>query len=104
MLRPLDRVQRTHPDFSFVPRDQADFALQRVGARAGAIKTDMDHIAAASHHFIKAQGSAARLIERLRAIDFTPVKQRTAGNPSISKAELIEMYAQAIENLPGSCR
>jgi hypothetical protein len=96
-------LPRTHPDFDFVPRGQADFAFQRVGVRAGALKTDLSEIAAASHHFLRARIAPDRLAAALRSIDFTEVKSRTAGNPSISKTELIALYAQQIESGSSEC-
>lgn len=91
--RPLIDLPRSHPDFSFVDRDSADFAFQRVGVRAGAIKAEFGLVAAASHHFIRANIPLETLIERFREIDFSEVKVRTAGNPSISKMELVALYA-----------
>lgn len=35
---------------------------------------------------------AASVMERLRTIDFSIVKQRTAGSPSISKMELVAAF------------
>lgn len=95
--RPLIILPLTHPDFSFVDRASADFAFQRVGARAGATKTVFDSVAAASHHFIRANIPFETLLERFARIDFSEVKMRTAGNPSISKTELVALYTE-VEN------
>lgn len=85
-------LPRTHVDFEFVSREEADFAFQRVGVKAGTIKTDFDTVAATSHHFLRARIDVNRFAERLHAIDFDDVKFRTAGNPSISKTELVALY------------
>ena len=42
--------------------------------------------------FLRAGLDAAVLRALLEAVDWQPIKERTAGNPSISKAELIEAY------------
>ncbi len=96
-LRPLISLPRTHPDFDFVTRDKADFAFQRIGARAGAIKPRFEAVAAASHHFLRANGSLNDLLTFFRKIDFSDAKARTAGNPSISKMELVALYS-AVKN------
>jgi predicted RNA methylase len=90
-------VQRrlSHPDFRFVTAELADFAFQRVGARAGLVSEQGLRKSAQSHYFIKASGEPHQLLQRLRAIDWHPVKTRTAGNPSIGKSELIALYEAA---------
>lgn len=89
----------THLDFAYTTREEADFAFQRVGVRAGAVK-DMpnDRLAAPSHHFIRVldRSAVAQVRARLTAIDWDAVKHRTAGNPSISKAEIVKLYSDAL--------
>lgn len=92
--RPLIRLPRSHPDFSFVDRGSADFAFQRVGVRAGAAKTEFESVATASHHFIRANIPLETLLARFARIDFSEVKMRTAGNPSISKTEIVALYSE----------
>jgi hypothetical protein len=87
----------THPDFAYTAREQADFAFQRVGARAGAIKDigpDQRGLAAPSHHFIRVTDRAqvAAVRARFESLDWTAIKHRTAGNPSIAKTELVAQY------------
>jgi hypothetical protein len=48
-----------------------------------------------SHYFLKANMCSQTLLQRLSAIDWSPIKHRTAGNPSIGKAELIGAYQAA---------
>ncbi len=86
----------THPDFAFVPAASADFAFQRVGAKAGLVSREGLHKSSQSHYFIKALGDASELFARLGGIDWTDVKQRTAGNPSIGKGELIKQYESVL--------
>ena len=86
---------RDHADFTYVERAQADFAFQRVGAAAGTVKAlTAKSLAPASHHFLRvtdrSQVQAVR--RRLASIDWSEVKGRSAGNPSISKTELVAHY------------
>lgn len=88
-------ILRHHPDMEFVSRDNADFAFQRVGVRAGTIKKEFSQSANASHFFIRADRIDAKsLRDRLNALDFSEIKYKTAGNPSISKSELIKLYIE----------
>jgi hypothetical protein len=93
-LRSVDRGAITHPDFVFCSAEDADFAVQRVGAKAGAVKRGPRQAAPSSHHFIRAvrQGDED-LAEIFEDLDCEAVKERTAGNPSISKRELIALYS-----------
>lgn len=85
-----------HPDFHFLKRPEgASFAFQRVGAQAGRTKAlDAKNLAPPSHYFLVPRPGLdpAWLRAQLDSIDWEPIKARTAGNPSISKAELIEAY------------
>lgn len=87
----------THPDFEFVqnPAD-ADFAFQRVGVAAGKASVEGLKKAAPSHHFIRVSRDCPRdPMAIFQSIDWTPIKHRTAGNPSISKREMIAAYTKA---------
>lgn len=78
-------------DFCFVKdREGADFAFQRVGVNAGKIKDIDSLISSSSHYFIKMKKENVRKI--LEDVDWNTVKHNTAGNPSISKQELISLY------------
>lgn len=83
----------THPDFEFVLKNEADFAVQRVGVNAGAVKNDFSKCAVASHYFIRAKDKV-RFLEVASKIDWNSVKHHTAGNPSVSKTELISLYSK----------
>lgn len=89
-----ERIGRrlTHPHFAFVLADGADFAFQRVGARAGLVSREGLSKSPQSHYFLKANIDPDGLFDRLRKIDWNEIKWRTAGNPSIGKGELIERY------------
>ncbi|MGH6787967.1 MAG: SAM-dependent methyltransferase [Novosphingobium sp.] len=84
-----------HDHFSFVPAPIADFAFQRVGARAGLVSREGLAKSPQSHYFLKSHIAPSHLFERLVALDWNAVKWRTAGNPSIGKGELVAAYAQS---------
>jgi predicted RNA methylase len=81
--------------FELVEPAASDFAIQRVGGRAGLIRTrDRMNFSAESHYFIKAHDQ--RVLPVFQQVDFDTVKFNTAGNPSVSPSELIELWvAQA---------
>ena len=77
--------------FELVEPSKSDFAIQRVGGRAGLIRlSDRMRFSAESHYFIKAHD--ARVLPVFQQVDFDRVKFNTAGNPSVSPSELIELW------------
>ena len=84
--RELLPVETRHPDFEFTTPDRADFAIQRVGARAGRVHQDFTRSASA-HYFIR--GNVATVMVQL---DFARVVGNVAGNPSLSKSEIVSLY------------
>ena len=95
--RPLHALPMAHPDFAFTTRDTADFAVQRVGVRAGAVKDDPHTRAVGSHHFIKALAPLDTVRARFEALDVDSVKHNTSGNPSIAKTEIVALYAAQVD-------
>lgn len=89
--RPLRKVETTHQDFEFTTPDNADFAIQRVGARAGRIHHDFG-MSPSSHHFIKGDVEAI-----MAELDFGRVARDVAGNPSLSKSEIVALYREHTE-------
>ncbi len=80
--------------FEIVEPNTADFAIQRVGGRAGLIRTeDYKTFSPLSHYFIKA--NKAQVLDIFQNINFDEVKFNTAGNPSVSPSELIELFLKA---------
>lgn len=80
--------------FEIVEPSKADFAIQRVGGRAGLIRTaDFVTYSDQSHYFIKQHTSL--VLDIFKIIDFNNVKYNTAGNPSVSSSELIELWIKA---------
>lgn len=86
--RPLWHVETNHSDFEFTTPCRADFAIQRVGARAGRVHHDFTK-SPASHYFIR--GNVEGIMAQL---DFTSVANSVVGNPSLSKSEIISMYCE----------
>ncbi len=92
--RPKIKIHRTHPDLEFLPTDRLDEAtilFQRVGGGAGTFKEPgmgPGHSWKSNIH-IKCSDETACI---LRSITTWPTKYHTAGNPSISKSDLIETY------------
>ena len=89
--RALRAVETSHPDFEFTTPDRADFAIQRVGARAGRVHRDLT-ASPSSHYFIR--GKVAGIMERL---DFASVTRNVAGNPSLAKSEIVALYREWTE-------
>ncbi len=99
---PVPRVKTcgrtTHADFDFVATaGEADFAMRRVGGRAGVIlplpATTARGYAPASNYFIKSNGiDPAVLAKRFRALDFSEVRDCVVANPSVSKREIVTLY------------
>jgi len=93
---PRDRIvtiklEQIRSWFELVEPSKSDFAIQRVGGRAGLIRTtNRMNFSAESHYFIKAHDS--RVLPVFEKINFDTVKFNTAGNPSISPSELIELW------------
>lgn len=87
-LRELQHVAIHHPDFIFTKAHRADFGIQRVGARAGRVHRDFTR-SPSSHYFIR--GDVEPIMKQL---DFTKVALNVAGNPSLSKSEIVFLYRQ----------
>lgn len=97
--RQLRRVETTHPDFEFTTPDVADFAIQRVGARAGRIHYDFARSPSA-HYFIR---GGVGLVAMIGQLDFATAAADVAGNPSLSKAEIVSLYEALLAKRAG-CR
>ena len=101
--RALQAWPTTHPDFAFQSEPLGSaFAFQRVGAKAGRTKwLDEKSIAPPSHYFLVPLNglSAQELKDRLDALDWADIKYRTAGNPSIGRAELVQKYSERFSAL-----
>jgi len=77
--------------FEIVKPVDADFAIQRVGGRAGLLRTsDFATYSSESHYFIKQHSPL--VLDIFMNVSYEEVKYNTAGNPSISPSELIELW------------
>ncbi|MBB4155043.1 hypothetical protein GGQ80_002960 [Sphingomonas jinjuensis] len=96
--RPIERELRLsplkHEHFDFV-RDphQADFAVQRVGARAGRVHDDL-WLSSQAHYLIRAKIPGVRTV--IEALDFDEIICDVAAKPSLAKTELVSLYSSAI--------
>jgi predicted RNA methylase len=94
--RDLHYSEMTHPHFSFVDKpSKADFAFQRVGVNAGRASIEGLDKSYKSNHFIKASDGVnpEDLMRDLNSIDWKVMSEKTAGNPSIGKGEMIAAYS-----------
>jgi predicted RNA methylase len=108
--RPKIKTLTTHPDFEFVSIERAptiqqkenqcnksDFCIRRVGAGAGQIYKDYKtkYRDWKSHYYIKQKWHRVEEIMcKIKWDDIESPKYDTAGNPSISKHELIKSYKE----------
>jgi hypothetical protein len=86
--RPLRVVERSHPDFEFTTPEKADFAIQRIGARAGRVHRDTS-ASKSSHYFIKGDVESVMM-----QLDLAGAAANVAGNPSLAKSEIIFLYRE----------
>jgi predicted RNA methylase len=92
-LIPIMRLSQLKQFFRIVSAQQADFAIQRVGANAGRIKYDnFVGLSPLSNYFIKVFDK--KVISIFQNINFDIVKYNTAGNPSISPSELASLWVK----------
>lgn len=78
------------------PKD-ADFCVQRVGGRAGQVRTDAGFrdFSPLSHYFIRAVDPIS--LDIFQSLDYEDLKYNTAGNPSISPNELVNKFFEAVD-------
>tara|TARA_B100001063_G_scaffold245315_1_gene280657 strand:- start:933 stop:1709 length:777 start_codon:yes stop_codon:yes gene_type:complete len=95
-IRPKIQTKTKHKDFEFVEnKSQADFVVQRVGVRAGYTHKDFTK-AKSSHYWIRGNDSVYQIMREIDwDYDDSP-KYDTAGNPSITKDDLIKKYIKAL--------
>ena len=74
--------------FEFVGHAEANFAVKRIGSRAGEIAEDLDRSPSSNYFILSKTPELFRKV--LDLADFEEVRSLTAGVPSISKPELID--------------
>ena len=89
-------TKTTHPDFAFTEPSRASFAIQRVVGKAGHITSNLS-ACRSSHYFIK--GNVKRVMAKL---NFAKIAANTAGNPSLSKGEIVALYSEYCAKHPKS--
>jgi predicted RNA methylase len=71
-----------------VAPSEAEFAMRRVGGRAGQILEGFDYSTNTTYFFKEAKSG---VLDALRKIDFSKIVQNTAGVRSLSKSEIAEL-------------
>lgn len=89
--RVKNTLPTSHPDFNFTCAESATFAIRRVGAYAGKVHQNFS-LEESSNYFMSANTAGVEFV--FSSIDFGPVARRTAGNPSLSKTELVDLYVR----------
>ena len=98
-LRQTIEVETTHPDFEFLKsKEGADFVVQRVGMKAGRTHKNLEK-AFPSHYWIKGDDRAYQIMQLINWDYEDSPKFDTAGNPSISKNELIKDYNKCLTSV-----
>ena len=87
------KVEQVRDWFEIVDPANSDFAIQRVGGRAGLIRTEnYKTFSPLSHYFIKSHNN--QVLPIFQQINFDTVKFNTAGNPSVSPSELVQLFVE----------
>jgi len=85
--------------FDFVSKDDGEFAIRRVGGLAGKVILSFEDYKEPSHYFIKSKIDIEDLLDIL--VDgypqFNSIAKNSAGNPSLSKYELITLLDSMME-------
>jgi len=101
-LRQKVNIKSTTQLFQFSNKDEADFAIRRVGRLAGKVIINFKEYKESSHYYIKANKimSKKELIDKINLLynQIQNVSKNTAGNPSLSKHELITILEGSILN------
>jgi len=82
--------------FDFSTKENCDFAIRRVGGLAGKVIEDFEKYSKNSHYYIKSNKyfSKQELLNKLNKLydKFQKTSFNSAGNPSLSKNELIKIF------------
>lgn len=91
---PIHKFSQFKDYFEIVNPEKADFAVQRVGAGAGTVKTgNILKYSPSSHFFIKQH--QPNIVDEFKNLDYDSVKYNTVGNPSVSANELLELWLRS---------
>lgn len=95
---PTFKISQLSEYFEIVKPEFSDFSVQRVGGKAGQIRTDdRKNFSELSNFFIKAHKDF--VLDIFKEIKFDSVKHNTAGNPSVSPSELVELFVDKAKNM-----
>lgn len=85
--------------FKFVSKEKANFAVRRVGGRAGKAFLETNELSKQSNHFCKTIGKVnpKDVVELINKIDFKTLVNSTAGVRSLSKGELLRLVKKEIK-------
>jgi hypothetical protein len=87
--------KKTSELFDFCKKEEGDFAIRRVGGLSGKVLEDFEEYKEASHYYLKTKGFIDKklLIQAFKDCyqEFQKAAKNTAGNPSLSKGELIKI-------------
>lgn len=95
----IKKVDDARDYWEIVDPKDADFCVQRVGGRAGQVRTGADFrtFSPQSHYYIKSKNPNTLAI--FQSLDYDGLKFNTAGNPSISPGELVELFFEQVQKL-----
>lgn len=94
--REKQQIKNKSDYFLFTTKTEANFAIRRIGSLAGKVITDYKNYKESSHYFIKASDEIKDKINTLYK-SLNNVSKNTAGNPSLSKDELINILENYIK-------
>jgi len=83
--------------FDFTDKNSADFSIRRAGGRAGQVLEGTDYTES-STYFIKINKNFPNVKEYLKKIDFSKIRDSTAGVRSVSKTEILVKLEEYLIN------
>lgn len=90
--RLIEKSKTTSDLFDFCEKKNADFAIRRVGVLSGKVLLEYDKYKKSSHYYIKIKSDLIKTEDFISSFNsFQEVAKNTAGNPSLSKGELIKI-------------
>lgn len=93
--RELINTDSENPFFEFCDPKEADFAVRRVGGKAGQLLDGLDH-KEVSTYFLKAKCKVQLLELALKEVDLTKERDNTVGVRSVAKYELVNKVMEIL--------
>lgn len=90
---------RSHPDIEFVPREEANVCVGRVGnSNAGYVMFDkFKHLSPNSNYFLKVSDATAAGLKQLQPKFVKATLECFNSNPSLSKHQLFSIYFDSVK-------